>query len=91
VTEASDTNFLRDATATAFRVGNLAGVYAVGDYSYMVKIIGGTARFAGATGQISTSGVLDTSQGKVALRYQGEICFGQPGHREVFQPRNREH
>jgi hypothetical protein len=80
VTEAGDTIFLQDATATAFQVGNLAGVYAVGDDSYTVKINGGTGRFAGATGQISTSGVLDTSQGKVVLRYQGEICFGQPKH-----------
>jgi hypothetical protein len=80
VTEAGDTIFLQDATATAFQVGNLAGVYAVGDDSYTVKINGGPGRFAGATEQISTSGVLDTSQGKVVLRYQGQICFGQPKH-----------
>ena len=34
------------------------GVYAVADNSYTVKIIGGTDRFAGATGQLSTFGVL---------------------------------
>jgi hypothetical protein len=78
VTEAGDTIFLQDATATAFRVGTLAGVYAVGDDSYTVNIIGGTGRFAGATGKISTIGVLDINQGKVVLRYQGEICFAQP-------------
>ena len=78
VTEAGDTIFLQDATATAYQVGTLAGVYAVGDDSYTVNIIGGTGRFADATGTISTSGVLDVNQGKVVLRYQGEICFAQP-------------
>jgi hypothetical protein len=80
VTEAGDTIFLQDATATAFQVGTLAGVYAVGDNSYTINIIGGTGRFADATGKISTSGVLDVSQGKVVLRYQGEICFARPEH-----------
>lgn len=80
VTEAGDTLFLQDATAKAFHVGNLPGVYAVGDDSYTVNIIGGTGRFDGATGKISTSGVLDVNQGKVVLRYQGEICFAQPEH-----------
>jgi len=78
VTEAGDTIFLQDATATAFQVGTLSGVYAVGDDSYTVNIVGGTGRFAGATGQISTIGVLDINQGKVVLRYQGEICFAKP-------------
>ena len=85
VTEAGDTIFLQDATATAFQVGPFSGVYAVADDSYTVNIIGGTGRFAGAKGKLSTIGVLDTSnkdpnQGKVVLRYQGEICFAQPEH-----------
>jgi hypothetical protein len=80
VTEAGDTIFLQDATATSYQVGTLAGVYAVGDDSYTVSIIGGTGRFAGATGKISTSGVLDVGQGKVVLRYQGQICFAHPEH-----------
>ena len=78
VTEAGDTIFLEDATANAFQVGVFTGVYAVGDDSYTAKIIGGTGRFAGATGKLSHTGVLDTIQGKVVLRYQGEVCFAQP-------------
>ena len=78
VTEAGDTIFLEDATANAFQVGTLAGVYGVGDDSYTVNIIGGTGRFADATGKLSFLGVLDTSQGKIVLRYQGSICFAQP-------------
>jgi hypothetical protein len=60
---------------TVFQVGSFSGVYAVADDSYTVNIIGGTGRFAGATGQLSFSGVLDTNQGKVILRYQGAIKF----------------
>jgi hypothetical protein len=41
------------------------GVYAVADNSYTVNIIGGTGRFAGATG--STIGVLDTNQGRLSF------------------------
>ncbi len=47
VTEAGDTIFAENATANAFQVGTLAGVYGVGDDSYTVNIIGGTGRFAG--------------------------------------------
>ena len=80
VTEAGDTIFLEDATANAFPVGVIPGVYAVADDSYTVNIIGGTGRFAGATGKLSTIGVLDQGQGKIVLRYFGEICFAQPEH-----------
>jgi hypothetical protein len=80
VTEAGDTIFAQDATATAYQVGPFSGVYAVADDSYIVKIIGGTGRFAGATGILRIIGVLDTSQPdpskwRVVLRYQGTICF----------------
>jgi hypothetical protein len=64
--------------ANGFQVGPFSGVYAVADDSYTVNIIGGTGRFAGATGQLSATGVLDTNQGKVVLRYQGTICFKEP-------------
>jgi hypothetical protein len=80
VTDAGDTIYLEDAIATASQVGAFSGVYAVAGNSYTVIIIGGTGRFAGATGQLSTSGVLDTDQGKVVLRYQGTVCFARPEH-----------
>ena len=75
VTDAGDTIFAQDSTANGFQVGSYSGVYAVADDSYIVKIIGGTGRFVDATGQLSITGVLDTNQGKVVLRYQGTICF----------------
>jgi hypothetical protein len=85
VTEAGDTIFAQDATANAYQVGSHSGVYAVGGGSYTANIIGGTGRFAGATGELSFIGVLDTSepdpsQWRVVLRYQGTICFASPQH-----------
>ena len=80
VTDAGDTIFLQDATATAFQVGPFSGVYAVANDSYTVKIIGGTGRFAGATGQLTNTGVIDFNQGKAVLRYQGTINFANQEH-----------
>ena len=85
VTEAGDTIFAQDATATAYQVGPFSGIYAVGGGSYTVNIIGGTGRFAGATGKLSFIGVLDTSQPdpnqwRVVLRYHGTICFARAEH-----------
>jgi hypothetical protein len=82
VTVAGDTINLADATAKADPFA--PGFYAVGGapYTYTATIAGGTGRFAKATGTLSFSGVLDTSQPdpnqwKVVLRYQGTICFNQ--------------
>ena len=85
VTEAGDTIFAEDATAYAYQVGPYSGIYAVGGGSYTVNIIGGTGRFAGAKGELSLIGVLDTSepdpsQWRVVLRYQGTICFAHSEH-----------
>jgi hypothetical protein len=85
VTEAGDTISAQDATANGFQVGSFSGVYAVADDSYTVNIMGGTGRFAGATGKLSFIGVLDTSQPdpnqwRVVLRYHGTICFKETEH-----------
>ncbi len=85
VTEAGDTIFAQDATATAYPVGPYSSIYAVGGGSYTVNIMGGTGRFAEATGKLSFIGVLDTSppdpsQWRVVLRYHGTICFAHPDH-----------
>jgi hypothetical protein len=78
VTEAGDTIFLENATATSFQAGPLSGVYAVGNNSYVVMIKGGTGRFANATGTLKLLGALDLNNGTVVLRYKGEICFASP-------------
>jgi hypothetical protein len=75
VTTAGDTLFLSEATGTFYQIGSFAGVLAVADNDYVVPILGGTGRFAGATGQIITIGVLDTVNGVAVGRYHGTICF----------------
>jgi hypothetical protein len=75
VTTAGDTIFAAPATATGYQVGPFAGVTAVADDDYVVNIIGGTGRFAGATGQIKNTAVLDTVNGTAVGRYHGFICF----------------
>ena len=77
VTTAGDTLFLSEATGTFYQIGSFAGVLAVADNDYVVPILGGTGRFAGATGQIITIGVLDTVNGVAVGRYHGTICFNQ--------------
>jgi hypothetical protein len=78
VTNAGDTIFLADATSTGYQVGRFSGVSAVADDSYVVNIIGGTGRFAGATGRLSNTAVLDTVHGTTVGRYHGTICFARP-------------
>jgi hypothetical protein len=77
--EAGDTIFLGDAHATARPTG-VPGVFATGTGDYIVNVIGGTGRFASASGTISNFGVVDMNQGKAVLRYQGTICFAQTEH-----------
>jgi hypothetical protein len=56
-------------------VTHFAGVTAVADDSYVVNITGGTGRFAGATGQIKNTAVLDSVNSTAVRRYHGWICF----------------
>jgi hypothetical protein len=85
VTEAGDNIFLQDATATGFRAGNLTGIYAVGNDSYTVKIIGGTGRFAGAMGQISSSGVFDTKTSRWFFGIRGKSVSHNRNTEEAWQ------
>jgi hypothetical protein len=89
--DTGDTIYLQDATANAFQVGPYSGVYAVADNSYTVNIIGGTGRFAGATGQLSTIGVLDTNQGKSCPSLSGDDLLRTTGAVKVSGPRHAGH
>ena len=81
VTETGDTVSVDVAQATVAPVepGRLAVV------SYPVKIIGGTGKFAGATGTINNIGEVDLPNfpnlagGKTVFRYTGQVCFAAPG------------
>ncbi len=76
VTEPGDTILFDDADATLFPTP-ISGLYAA-SYINGVKIIGGTGRFANATGNLTSAyGAVDLPKGQVMLRYQGQVCFAQ--------------
>jgi len=63
-----------DADATLFPTP-VSGLFAA-SYLKGVVIIGGTGRFANATGNLtSTYGAVDLPKGQLILRYEGHVCF----------------
>jgi hypothetical protein len=79
VTESGDTIFLDPANATAIPTF-ISGLSAA-DYTDGIRVIGGTGRFAGASGKITAFGAVFVNQDQqvvqVILRYQGNISFAQ--------------
>jgi hypothetical protein len=77
VTESGDTIFLNDAFLTTYPTPDANRVLA--DYLDGVDITGGTGRFDGAKGHISSAfGGVDLNLGQITLRYAGSICFRPP-------------
>ena len=76
VTVQGDTILFENADATLFPTP-ISGLFAA-SYLNGVVIIGGTGRFANATGNLtSTYGAVDLPKGQVVLRYQGHVCFAK--------------
>jgi hypothetical protein len=73
-TDTGDSIFFDVAQASAVPVA--PGLFAV--VSYPVTIIGGTGRFAGASGQVENIGEIDLNTQRTVFRYQGEVCFQTP-------------
>lgn len=73
VTESGDNIYFDHAVATTIPVSQTR--FAV--VSYPTHIIGGTGRFAGATGNLTNIGEADLQAG-TALRYSGQVCFTAP-------------
>jgi len=71
VTETGDTLAVDKAQATASMVA--PGLFAI--VTYPVTIVGGTGRFAGATGGFDNIGEVDLNTGHTVFRYQGRVCF----------------
>ena len=44
------------------------------DFVSIVHIVGGTGKYAGASGEIVATGVLDFVSGEAVGSYEGEIC-----------------
>ena len=74
VTTTGDTLSLKDADLSAFPTG-VSGVV-LAKYLKGVDLIGGTGRYATATGNLAVFGAVDLNQGQLTLRYSGTICFG---------------
>jgi hypothetical protein len=70
VTESGDNIYFDKAVATTLPVSQTR--FAI--ISYPTHIVGGTGRFAGATGDLTNIGEADLVAG-TALRYSGEVCF----------------
>ena len=74
VTDSGDTIFFKDAFVTQFPTSDPNR--GLGDYLDGVDIIGGTGRFDGATGHLSSDfGAADMKLGQITLRYAGTVCF----------------
>ena len=74
VTTTGDTLQFDDALLTLYATG-VPGVF-LGKYNDGVVFIGGTGKYAHATGIIDTAfGAVDFNQGLLTLRYAGTICF----------------
>ena len=73
VTESGDTLSVDKARATAVMVA--PGLFAV--VSYPVTIVGGTGRFAGASGGFDNIGEVDLNTGQTTFRYRGRLCFAK--------------
>jgi len=71
VAESGDILEVDRARATAVMVA--PGLFAV--VSYPVTIVGGTGRFAGATGGFDNIGEVDLNAGRTTFRYHGRLCF----------------
>ena len=68
------TIFVKDAFLTTFPTSDPNRVLA--DYLKGVEITGGTGRFEGATGLLSSVfGAADLDLGQITLRYAWTVCF----------------
>lgn len=70
VTDSGDNILFDPATATTIPISQT--LFAI--VTYPTHIIGGTGKFAGATGQLTNIGEADLTKG-TALRYSGQVCF----------------
>jgi hypothetical protein len=77
VTESGDTIFLNNAFLTTYPTSDPNRVLT--DYLDGVYITGGTGRFDGAAGHLSSVfGAADLKLGEITLRYAGTVCFRSP-------------
>jgi len=76
VTETGDLLFFDQAKATVEQVG-VPQSTRYGIVSYPTHLMGGTGRFAGATGDFTAIGEADLATGQLVFRYSGTLCFAK--------------
>ncbi len=76
VTESGDNIYFDPAVATAIPLSQTRFAFT----SYPTHIIGGTGKFAGATGDLINIGEADLQLG-TAIRYSGQVCFADSEER----------
>lgn len=72
VTESGDNIYFKPAVATTVPLSQTRFAF----ISYPTQIIGGTGKFAGATGDLINIGEADLQLG-TAIRYSGQVCFAE--------------
>jgi hypothetical protein len=73
VTSAGETIILKEAVLTPVFT-NDPNVVAVPWGNYSVDILGGTGKFANATGRLNGFGLVDFKEMTLVLRYRGKVC-----------------
>jgi len=73
VTESGDNIYFDPAVATTVPLSQTRFAFT----SYPVHISGGTGKFAGATGDLTSIGEADLQAG-TAIRYSGQVCTAEP-------------
>ncbi len=76
VTESGDNIYFAPAVATTMPLSQTRFAF----ISYPTHIIGGTGKFAGATGDLTSIGEADLQAG-TAIRYSGTVCFADSDDR----------
>jgi hypothetical protein len=76
VTESGDNIYFDPAVATTAPLSQTRFAF----ITYPAHIIGGTGKFAGATGDLTNIGEADLAAG-TAIRYSGQVCFADADDR----------
>ena len=79
ITDKGDIILFKPAVATADTTSK-PNVVSIAYDNYVATIVGGTGRFANATGTVKFLGAVDFNESHLVLRYSGQVCTGGSGN-----------
>jgi len=82
VTTSGDTILFAPATLHPTYPTSDHNIVAVPWGHYIATIIGGTGKFAGATGTLDNFGMADFNKLTLVLRYSGNVCYQNQNHQQ---------